>query len=502
MHTTLFLGLLAVAACGSEVKTVEKIGSLPQYSAFHDVETLANPALKSAVDAVVMLNVGSGSGTGFFLNDSGKLLTNNHVLGVKNCPKTGCFIRMYQDYELGRGSKEPLDVFALPLVIDARLDASIVQLYQEDKTTPLVTPSFLTLTADNGPALMNQKVYLIGHPGAGLKKWAEGQVYDLSGDWVIADYFSIPGTSGSPVLNTKGQVVGLNHRISGSAASITKDGFQESAYFSDAAALATVINGSTSGLALLDFTAFKSRDDVTIDEEALYNAHQSTVQVTDQGPTLAKPVDLKVLDALAASCDAGLALTTFDDPDAFDESLAACQAATKWIECVEVAQEVVPFKSCPRGDERQKWQDRAAKASANYRDFWKGTIDYDSVRNAGRFSDSDQEAGQLTVAAYNAELARVAPPLTPGLAGEIYSRTGAPEYGGVDLKDYLLNYEKQPYYDRYAYNVFFGLYFLYRDDVIDADQLKAILLKLLDDGNVPLGDKIELEAVAYDAGII
>lgn len=499
-----FVSSLVIAGCGRKVETKDRLVELAEYSAFHDITAIDNPALEAASHAIVKISDSLGSGTGFFVDGTGKLVTNNHVVGVKNCPRTGCFVTISVDYQVGREFKEGQEVFAVPLVVDTMLDVSVLQLYEADQETQLGSPAFLLLTNDNGPTLNGTEVFLIGHPGGGIKKWSSGSVIYYYGDWIEADYFSIPGTSGSPVLNAAGQVVGLNHRIAGSVKSITEDSYQQSAYFSASGAVANVIAGNTAGLALLDSQSMPSRADVAKEEEAFYNAHLGKVKV--QAPAepaaAAAPTETTVLETLGEVCDAGLAATSFQDPDEFDDSLAACKAAMKWIACVPKDLSDAPYKRCPAGDERKAWEARFAKKSEKFRGFWVNTIDYDSARTPTLFiADSDAKS-TARQDAYKAELDRVAPPLNPGLAGEIYTKLELSQYGGVSIPEYLKNYEDIPNYNRYAYNIFFGLYYMHKDGIMSADDLIFELKSLIYDGSVPLGDKLDLEAVAYEMGLL
>ena len=52
----------------------------------------------------------------------------------------------------------------------------------------------------------------MGHPEGALKKWTDGQVTDANGQWITTTAYTLPGDSGSPILNDQGQVIGLLHR--------------------------------------------------------------------------------------------------------------------------------------------------------------------------------------------------------------------------------------------------------------------------------------------------
>ncbi len=496
---------LVIAGCGRKAETRDRLVELAEYSAFHDITTIDNPALEAASHAIVKISDSSGSGTGFFVDGTGKLVTNNHVVGVKTCPRSGCFITINVDYQVGKEFKAGEEVFAVPLVVDTMLDVSVLQLYQADQKSQLGSPAFLSLTNDTGATLNGVEVFSIGHPGGGVKKWSSGSVIYYYGDWIEADFFAMPGTSGSPVLNATGQVVGLNHRIVGSVRSITEDSYQQTAYFSASGAVANVIAGNTAGLALLDSQSMPSRADVAKEEEAFYNAHLGKVKVqaaAEPAAAAAGPTETSVLETLGEACDAGLAETAFQDPDEFDASLTACRAAMKWISCVPKDLSDAPYKRCPVGEERQGWEARFVKKSDKFRGFWVNNIDYDSARTPTLFIADKDAKKAARQDAFKAELDRVAPPMNPGLAGEIYSRLALSHYGGVAITEYLKNYEDIPHYNRYAYDIFFGLYSMHKDGIMSADDLIFELKSLIYDGSVPLGDKLDLEAIAYEMGLL
>jgi len=153
------------------------------------VVDLANPA-------VLRLERPDASGTGFFITDSGVIATNAHVArGVSSLRAISA-------------SGQAFDVSVVH--VDETLDFALLK--AEVGTTP-----YLVL-ADPRLVRSGQTVLAVGNPGGGLQNTvtkgivsAVGSAEGLGpGTWVQTDAAINPGNSGGPLLNSWGEVIGIN----------------------------------------------------------------------------------------------------------------------------------------------------------------------------------------------------------------------------------------------------------------------------------------------------
>ena len=156
--------------------------------------------VKRAKPAVVCLKGLNTMGSGFFVTETGVIATNAHV---------------------ARGDSSLLAVLpsnvqlqARVIYIDADLDIALVK---ADPPTPGYAFPYLVL-ADVTTVQQGESVLAVGNPGdAMLFSATKGIVSAVGkfpafgpGTWIQTDAPINPGNSGGPLLNSRGQVVGLN----------------------------------------------------------------------------------------------------------------------------------------------------------------------------------------------------------------------------------------------------------------------------------------------------
>jgi serine protease Do len=187
----LSLEVLSAAFTGSVKATVAngtRIELRPEMSVEQVVE-LASPA-------VVKLIGIEGSGTGFFITDTGVIATNAHVARDESSLIV----------VLPAGTK----LLGKIVYIDRRYDFALVKV--EGQMFP-----HLTLT-DISEARPGQTVIAIGNPSQGMQNTVTKGIVSAigadpklgSGIWIQTDAAINPGNSGGPLLNTHGEVLGIN----------------------------------------------------------------------------------------------------------------------------------------------------------------------------------------------------------------------------------------------------------------------------------------------------
>jgi serine protease Do len=150
--------------------------------------------------AVVYLKGLDVSGSGFFVTETGIIATNAHVARGDST----LLVR------LASGAQLPANV----VYIDANVDLALVK-----AASPSPDFVFPTLPlADTSLVQQGESVIAIGNPGdAMLFSVTKGIVSAVgqfpaagTGTWIQTDAPINPGNSGGPLLNTRGEVIGLN----------------------------------------------------------------------------------------------------------------------------------------------------------------------------------------------------------------------------------------------------------------------------------------------------
>lgn len=172
---------------------------IAQFYAFKDVAHL-NGNLKKASDAVIKLLDATASFV--CVNSDVYLMTNHHVLGSHNCAADGCYARAHFEFKKNTPSHTQL-MHLRPVAANANSDIAFYAL-PSSYSPPHCLP--LALSSQQGDA-----VTLIGHPRGGVKKYSKGQIIESWGGFIHVSAFSLPGSSGSPIVNRQGQLVGIHH---------------------------------------------------------------------------------------------------------------------------------------------------------------------------------------------------------------------------------------------------------------------------------------------------
>jgi serine protease Do len=172
------------------------VASMHETKAVLREEMPVESVVEQASPAVVELLGIEGSGTGFFISSGGVIATNHHV--VEGNPTV--VVRF------ASGAK----VLGQVVYTDTQQDLALVKV--EGQNFPHLP---LADVVDIRPG---QTVIAIGNPAQGMHNTvtkgivsAVGKRNDLGkGTWVQTDTAINPGNSGGPLLNTQGEVVGIN----------------------------------------------------------------------------------------------------------------------------------------------------------------------------------------------------------------------------------------------------------------------------------------------------
>ena len=153
-----------------------------------------------------------GQGSGFLLDRQGHILTNYHVIaGAQQVEVT-----------LSNRSKYPARVVG----VDRAHDLAVIQI-----TAPNLTPATL---GDSKDLMVGQKVFAIGNPfglNGTMTRGIISSIRSVRGpesfidEAIQTDAAINPGNSGGPLLNSRGEVIGINTMIASSVGQSSGVGF-------------------------------------------------------------------------------------------------------------------------------------------------------------------------------------------------------------------------------------------------------------------------------------
>ncbi|MCS6958653.1 MAG: trypsin-like peptidase domain-containing protein [Pseudanabaenaceae cyanobacterium SKYGB_i_bin29] len=197
MRKLLAIGLLT---------TTLSLGIPPHTFAFTNDEQITINVYKLAAPAVVTLRGGGSTGSGSFISADGLILTNEHVVGRASQVEVRT-----QD-----GRRFIGDVIAT----DRRNDLALVRVRSNERFP------FLRL-ADSSGIQVGQRVFAIGAPFGLAGTLTTGILSRIAPNGDLQTDAAInPGNSGGPLLNSKGELIGINKAIVGNGQGI---GFATSA---------------------------------------------------------------------------------------------------------------------------------------------------------------------------------------------------------------------------------------------------------------------------------
>ncbi|WP_432477445.1 S1C family serine protease [Nocardioides sp. GXQ0305] len=208
-------------AFGSRAETSKVVDTGDQPAADGSSEAVAEKVLPSVVRIVVDGSQGQGSGSGVILSSDGKILTNAHV--VEGAGEGAEMTVSFND-----GSHAPATVVG----VDSLTDTAVIQAEDVDGLTPATIGT-------SGNVDVGQDVVAVGSPfgldatvttgivsaldrpvNVGTDSEGNATVYPA----IQTDAAINPGNSGGPLVDTDGNVIGINSSIRTSTSGATGQG--------------------------------------------------------------------------------------------------------------------------------------------------------------------------------------------------------------------------------------------------------------------------------------
>jgi len=214
----------------SNVKKIDDVLSLEnegiQTNDYQFQNSIVNVVKKSSPAVVSIIKGESGGGTGFIVSEDGLILTNKHVVLDEDI-KYKVFMNDGREYSAKVLARDPFQDLAI-IKIEPESDI--------DKKGTLVIEKFPVLPLGNSDNLeIGQTVIAIGNAlaefrntvssglvsGLGRRITASGGGFtETLNDVIQTDTAINNGNSGGPLLNLKGEVIGINTAIAYNAQSI------------------------------------------------------------------------------------------------------------------------------------------------------------------------------------------------------------------------------------------------------------------------------------------
>lgn len=484
LHRPCLLALSVLAGCAEELPNADP----PE---LYDIPSAAAPISEAAMAVVRIQHPAGSSGTGSFISADGLLMTNNHVLGGEACAREGCVVSISFQHQIGTLSLPAREVFAVPQHVDVGLDMAVLQIYADkSQTDRLPTPHFLSFETRSSEELLGAHVTSVGHPLGRLKKWASGYVIHADGEWFETTLFSLPGGSGSPILNDEGRIVGLLHRGAEGFDLLTRTSTQVSAIASASAGLQAALN------APLPATVISLSAPLT-SEAALAHSDMFLAASTWKANVDGQPTSLVKL--MGAACDKGLAKTDYDSVEELQSEVAPCFSAVDFIECRTDVGELAQAspKECPT-DERAQWLARLSAVSQKELAL-NGSLDLSAISySTESLSDNQSSAEQTARTNILAALDAEKPAIDFSVASYL-AAYGIVSYGSLTTRELFLNYKKVPFYERSGWEIAVSSLWLYSAGQLTREQALNNAKALYHDDKVSLGAKLRIEDLLYGA---
>jgi putative serine protease PepD len=218
----LAVGIVALRDGGSASSSTNKdatasLNTAPPTARTVSTSESATDVYNATHTGVVKITTDSGLGTGIVLDKSGDILTNDHVVEGANKFNVS-FDSSNQTHSAKLVGTDPSD------------DLAVIKL--ENTSGVNLTPLSL---GDSDNVQVGDTVYALGNPFGYTNSFSEGIVSGLDRSMTAPNGFTIghsiqtdaainPGNSGGPLLNSNGEVVGINAQIASNGSTAGGEG--------------------------------------------------------------------------------------------------------------------------------------------------------------------------------------------------------------------------------------------------------------------------------------
>ncbi len=482
-----------------EIITVSNNGK----SELHDIEK-APQFIKDVAKSTVLID---GNATASFVRFQGSeyLMTNHHVIGRDDCLADGCYAFIVTNYQRGENSKS-LRLFLKPVAANPDTDVAFFSFKPLNKDyTPASgwTPeAFLTLEPHTASELVGQNIFVVGHPAAALKKYSPGKVMFENNRYVSTTSFAIGGNSGSPVVTESGTLVAIHHSGNQSITDLSQTAFNRVSRHSPTELLINVLkDGLARSSDARTFPFLYAKTASKFSNTELHRFAKARMRLPlPEGVTAAQYVA-----SLQTECKS--ALDAHDQSPqtnaaSYNEAIESCTNASVLIACQSTNPN--PLFYCPATQEESlAWEKLFVRVSTNYNSFpgENGIVHLQSL-----LSDvyANQETNKTVTRNHIVEmLQQKNEPFSFRVATALIELNGAEQsISGTTPRGFVLSYTNQPYYWSDLGAIIWGVSALANQEVISQETLHQHFVKIAKDGRLSLRNALDLEAIAYEWGVL
>ncbi len=491
------------------VSLSEPVGLLP----LQPMNTAPAAIQKAGESIVRVLTRDGGVGTGFFLSDGPRFVTNSHVVGLENCSREGCFFEIDRNFEAGSQFKRT-EVYGVPVLNISELDIAVYTLYLPEKANPKAkafpAPPGLAFSSTPEDVQIGKELYIVGHGYGGLKRWSAAPLFKTTGDWCHSTHCTPEGNSGSPVLNAQGEITGIVHRTAFlSDGIVDNEHVAHNSIFSRSQLFQKMLNldAKSAAKTLEGYVSIPGKDKFVFDEE---DADSFDIDTTTLEVLIARNVwsieiksegeseELSVTDFLALACKLELlADEASTDPD---YEFSACQRAREVFHCQKDDPQH-SAQNCPSLDDQRKWTK-----------VFEQIAELDELKNQETFIE-----WRLATAMDFAETKAEARKEGRKLLLELLKKHPQTEFNtayylslvaqtkddmkldSVDYLEWIKNYASKPYARQYHLEVVAVIEeLLETEGLLTEAEASALVEPMLLDKLVPVQLKADLERAAYE----
>ena len=186
---------------------------LPKNLLLEETRGATNVAVyRNAAPATVLVVTDKSLGSGAVISDQGHVITNWHV--VAGASGVAVVFKPQRGVEV----KQELAFAAIPVKVDQVADLALLQILAPPKNLPVLPLGSMTDIA------VGEDVHAIGHPDGEVwtyttgiisqvrprYQWASGDGLQHQSDVIQTQTALNPGNSGGPLLNDRGEIIGIN----------------------------------------------------------------------------------------------------------------------------------------------------------------------------------------------------------------------------------------------------------------------------------------------------
>ena len=464
-----------------------KAHAIPQFHAFKDVRHLPKQ-IRPASHAVIKLMDATAS----FVCHDGRviLMTNHHVLGAHNCSLSGCYASSQFQFEQGQNYQQK-QLFLKPIAASEDVD---VAFYSFKEVTPngltRFKPPCLRFPTQK---LQGSQVTLLGHPRGSLKKFSQGKLIERWRGYIHISAFSLPGSSGSPMVDELGQLIGIHH------SSVKKN---------DMFSASEIIykgRGSSYKAITKVLRSKRTPEFISIHSPVTFSFAKRHALVFQQARVVPKLIGGEdFFSKLLSSCQRETGLKTLSLKK-FSSSHKACTVAKAWIQCrsENSLQDSTTYTYCPK--DRDQWHELFLKVAKAYQKF-QGQKGFAWALKAYSLAPDEQKSAFLTKNS-RAWLDGASPLITPRLLlnTSLVARDTEAELDDTAhdrLVNQLVSYQKLQGYEWHLGRIALTAFHLFLARQLDIRTLEQIFNHLLKEPKLTLNTLLMVEKLQHETKYI